>query len=349
MQTNPAQVLAEDVATLVTRAGALWEGLRDARLFITGGTGFYGCWLLESLLHANQVHGLNASAVLLTRDATAFHARHPHLAQASAIHLHEGDIATFDFPEGPFTQVIHAASELSLASPPDPAGLIHTTLTGCRRVMALAAERGAQSVLYTSSGAIYGPMTAGRFHLAEDAALSALPLSPRGAYAEAKRLGEMICVLDGEAHGLQVKIARGFAFHGPYLPLDSHLAAASFLRSALRGEEIVIQGHGQTVRSYLYGADLAQWLWTILLQGTHARPYNLGSDVPVTIQALAEATIAACGSASTLRVLQHLRPGEEPDVYLPDISRARQELGLDVFTSLDEALHRTLRHHTAPR
>lgn len=345
MIKNSRQVLLEDVAAMFEQAGFLWEKLRNSRLFITGGTGFFGCWLLESLLHANRMLSLNVKVVILTRTAAAFRLTHPHLAKDDAVLLHTGDVTSFDFPEGDFTHVIHAASELSLSNQPNPADLVESTIKGCRRVMKLATDRSVTSVLYTSSGAVYGPMTAGRIDLGEDNFLSQLPLSRCGAYGEAKRVGEMVCVLDGEAAGVDVKIARGFAFLGPYLPVDSHLATASFLHSALSGRDIVIRGHGQTVRSFLYGADLAQWLWTILLNGSHARPYNVGSDFPVTIKSLAEYTVAACSSISKVRVLKQLEPGLEPEVYLPDIQRARDELGLEVYTALDKALRRSVLYY----
>jgi nucleoside-diphosphate-sugar epimerase len=189
-------------------------------------------------------------------------------------------------------------------------------------------------------------MTKGRKHLQENAPVSAMPLESQSAYMEAKRLGELICSMECGSHGVTATIARGFAFMGPYLPLDSHLAAPAFLKAALCGKEIVIQGHGQTVRSYLYGADLAIWLFTILLRGEHARPYNLGSDIPITIAQLAESTAKACGSRAGIRILGHLQPDETAEVYLPDINRARTELGLDVFTPFEESLKRAVLYYS---
>lgn len=335
-------MLAADLQVVLARTRHLWEELRGGRIFITGGTGFFGSWLLSSFAYANAELKLGAEAVVLTRDLAAFRRRSPSLANAAGISLHQGDVCSFEFPQGFFTHAVHAASELSVARPKDPLGLIEIALTGSRRVMEFAGERGVRKLLFTSSGAVYGPMVPGRCKIREDDPISAVPLTPAGAYAEAKRLAELTCAIAGSERGVEVKIARGFAFIGPFLPLDSHLAAAGFLKAALTSNKIEVQGHGRTIRSYLYGADLATWLWTILFAGRNERPYNLGSDTPVSIAELAESFAKAGKSPKPVQVLGQLKSDELIDVYLPDLTRARSELGLDVFTPLEEAICRSI-------
>lgn len=339
-------ILEQDLEAVLERTRPLWEELKGGRLFITGGTGFFGRWLLETFAHANGRLHLGSEIVVLTRDPESFRRRAPALTAATGIHLHHGDVASFKWPDGPFTHVIHAASELSVARPKDPIGLVEATLAGTRRVLELARSSGAKKFLFTSSGAVYGPMFPGRGKVSEGDLLSALPLEARGAYAEAKRLAELVTCIFGKEHGIEIKIARGFAFVGPFLPLDSHLAAAGFLRSVLAGEPIRILGHGQTVRSYLYGADLATWLWTILFKGRAEQPYNLGSDVPVTIEELARAVSSARAPGVEVQVLGRLQERETVDVYLPDLTKARSELGVEIFTPLPEAIQRTLLFHS---
>ena len=106
LSDNP---LAEDLDHILTHTRDLWEELRDQRIFITGGTGFFGCWLLESFAWANDKLNLNAEALVLTRNYEAFLKKAPHLATNPAIKFHIGDVKDFVFPEGKFSHLIHSA------------------------------------------------------------------------------------------------------------------------------------------------------------------------------------------------------------------------------------------------
>lgn len=348
LSTNPvtSAALGHDFTKMLSRTKNLWYELKGCRIFITGGTGFIGSWLLHSLLEANKVFSLGASAVLLSRNPKAFMQRYPELRRNQLVSFHQGDISDFPFPKGHFSHVIHAASDLSQGlQQADPVGLVWKTFGGCRRVMQFAALRGVKNILYISSGAVYGPMVTGRGSLPEDAPVSCLPHNPSGAYAEAKRVGELTCALEGKEHGISVKIARGFTFAGPFLPLNSHFAITSFIQSALAGRDILIRSRGKTLRSYLYGSDMAHWLWSILIKGKHARPYNVGSDEPVTIQELAETIVAAYQSKSKIQTLKKSGKAEEMEVYVPDIRRAQKELNLNVFIGFEQAIRRTCEYY----
>lgn len=337
--------LAADLDNVLSRTVGLWEELRGGRLFLTGGTGFFGCWLLESFLWASEKLCLNAETVVLTRNPEAFACKAPHLAFHKAVKLHTGNLDDFTLPEGSFTHVIHAAGDLSKGNSDDAAGLLTRSFCGLQRVLELARQSGAAKVLCTSSGAVYGPAVPGRWKLREDDPPSGIPLETRGAYAEAKRMAELLGTLSAQQHGFEFKIARGFAFLGPYLPLDAHLAAGNFIRDALAGSPIMVRGSGTAVRSYMYPADLAVGLWKVLFRGAHGRPYNLGSDQPVTIAELAHAVARECDPPPPVSVLEQARPEEVVDYYVPDITRARTELGLDLSLGLAEAIRCTLAWH----
>ena len=108
MMINP---LATDLDYIFEKTVPLWEELRDQQIFVTGGTGFFGCWLLESFLWAQEKLNLNAKMVVLTRNIAAFSRKHPHLAVDPSLHFIEGDVRNFVYPSGVFSHVIHAATD----------------------------------------------------------------------------------------------------------------------------------------------------------------------------------------------------------------------------------------------
>jgi dTDP-glucose 4,6-dehydratase len=150
---------------------------------------------------------------------------------------------------------------------------------------------------------------------------------------------------------LECTIARCFAFAGPHLPLDQHFAIGNFIRDAIGNTPIHIKGDGTPLRSFLYMSDLAAWLWTILAKGHADRAYNVGSDEAVSIAQLAQlvaATLRPDGKgSSSLRVQIDgtAQPGAAPATYVPDISRAADELALRPTVSLAEAIRRTAAWH----
>jgi dTDP-glucose 4,6-dehydratase len=343
-----AHPLADDLEHIHLHGSELWESLRKARIFVTGGTGFFGKWLLESLAWINRRRSLGLQAVVLTRRPGAFCAEAPHLGEDNAIELVEGDVRTFAFPGGNFTHVVHAATPVAAQLlPNEPAALLDIIISGTQRVLEFARAARAQRVLLVSSGAVYGRQPAGLHLLDEDYRGAPDACNVQASYGLGKRLAEHLGVLYQDRHTLHVTIARGFAFVGPHLPLDAHFAIGNFLRDGLMGGPIRVAGDGTTCRSYLYAADLAVWLWTILLRGQPCRPYNVGSEQEISIAALAH-KIASCFGCD-VRIASSAEPARTSERYLPSTHRARTELGLQAWTDLDESIDRTvcyLRHRS---
>jgi dTDP-glucose 4,6-dehydratase len=314
--------------------------LAGKRIFFTGGTGFFGCNLLEAYTRAWDHERLGGRVSVLTRDPVAFRGKAPHLAMHPGVEVLEGDLMDCEFGDEKWDFVIHAAREYG-----EPLAFLERSLRATRRVLDLARHWGARRVLFTSSGAVYGPQPPELSHLPEDYAGAPAfdPCHPSSVYGEAKRTSEQLGLAQGERHGYSFLVARCFAFLGPWLPLDGFVAG-NFIGDALAGRPIKVTGDGRPIRSYLHGEDLADWLWTILLLGVHGRPYNVGSEEMVSIASLARRVQELVAPQSEIRIAQE--PGEGlPPRYVPSVQRAMQELGLIPRIGLDEAILRTVRWH----
>ncbi len=199
---------------------------------------------------------------------------------------------------------------------------------GARHVIDFARARHIPTILFTSSGAVYGPQAA---PVAEDA-----PCLPATAYGRGKLAAERM-LLDS---GLDVRIARCFAFTGPYLNRRIHYAIGNFIQNVLNDKPIIVKGDGTPLRSYLYADDLIDWLLAILAHGASGRIYNVGSPEAISIRDLAFAVRAALGGTNEIRILG-TPTGRPPQVYVPDTARIMSELGVRVTTPLADAIRRS--------
>lgn len=346
MTTNFKNPLKNDLNHILKHTETLWEELRNKRIFITGGTGFFGCWFLESFAWANEKLDLNSEILVLTRNFEKFKIKAPHFTENKHIKFHIGDVRNFEFPKGIFDYIIHAATESSTQQNPDDHLLMFDTIVeGTKHTLEFTKSCNAKKFLFISSGAVYGKQPSDIEKISEDYIGAPDQTDPESAYAEGKRAAEMLCTLYSKQFGLQVKIARCFAFVGPYLPLDTHFAIGNFIRDGLKSDPIVIKGDGTTYRSYLYAADLMIWLWTILFNGRSNYPYNVGSEYAVTIKSLAQIVASSFQSKQDLIISSNSVVKKQPERYVPSTKRAQEELGLKQIISLHDSIKKTIDYY----
>lgn len=336
-------LLRQDLDHVLTHAESIWRDLAGARLFITGGTGFFGKWLLESIAHANDSLGCGIKVTILTRNSAAFWAEMPHLRKRTEFCWLNGDVTDFAFPVGDYDFIFHLATFTSAhLEKIAPQEMLTAKFLATQRVLNFARHCKARRVLVASSGAVYGPQPATLESIPEDYEGAPNPLLPSSAYGNGKRMVEQLCAI---APDVDVVIARCFTFLGPHLPLDARYAAGNFLRDAMAGNPIIIESDGSALRSYLHPADLVYWLLGLLHRGQKRRAYNVGSQEVITIRNLANRIAAATNNMSEVRVL--LPPSQQPPQrYVPNTTRVQDELGLLETIALDDAIVRTLRWHS---
>jgi dTDP-glucose 4,6-dehydratase len=268
-----------------------WEELRNQNIFISGGTGWFGKWMVETLLYAKDKLDLNCKIMVLTHSN--------YISTNSNVIFWHGDVNNVEFPRGEFSHIIHLAIE------------------GIGRMFLFAEQCKAKKFLFTSSGAVY-------------------QLNPNE-YAQKKVYDEYWC--RSIAPPPEVKIARCFSFVGPYMPLDKNFAIGTFIGNAINDKKVFIRNANNTPsRSYLYMADLAIWLWTILFKGKSGESYNVGGEREYTIREVGELV----GQFARVPVIYW--PNEHLDSvdYVPYVEHTKEKLGVQEWIPLDEGIKRTL-------
>jgi dTDP-glucose 4,6-dehydratase len=323
---NPLPPLPrEDLESVFHRVGQSWEKVRGKNILLSGASGFFGSWLLETLLFAADRLGLEVKVWALTRDVDRFRARLPHLARDSKVQLVGGGVEKFSFPEEKMAYVIHSIV-------PDP-GMPLPEMEkwfelGTRRLLELAVRERSEGFLLCSTGAVYMPQ--GRPLTEED---PLIPLDAPLSYGRIRRQVEDQCLAVCKNHGLLLKIARGFAFAGPRLPENAGFALVDFLKDAAAGRNIRVKGTGEPVRSYLYAADMAVWLWKILFSRPDFGTFNVGSEEQIRLADLAEKIAGPAGRR--VEILGQSSTGAaQNSVYVPNVKRALEFLGVPVGLSL---------------
>ena len=325
---------ADDLDHILRLAAEELEELRGKKVFITGGTGFFGKWLLGSLLHANATMGLQTQLTVMSRDPIGFLRRTPGLSESENLNFVRGDVATLRVDRLEIDYIIHAAADTTaFTNNADERARARTISLGTQNML-VSAQANRARLLNISSGAVYGAATSKLTGASESDFAETAAVTP---YGKAKREAERLCA----GTSVDYVTARAFAFLGPHLPLDAHFAAGNFLRDAIRGGPIQVRGDGTALRSYLHPADLVVWLLRILIRGERGQAYNVGSDEVVTTAQLAR-LIADAVQPKAEVVIQSVQPQGPQNIYLPNVTRARTELNLDVTIPLQDAIKRTL-------
>ena len=320
------------------------DALKNSSVFLTGGTGFLGKSLLDLFYFFNEEQRSNITIYILTRNEESFTREFPKFANHRNFVFLEGDIKSFVYPSVEFDYIIHAATEADDSKIiHQPSEMFWNISKGTNHILEFCKLKNPKKFLFLSSGAVYGRQPPELEKVSESYAGGPFLNDRKASYAEGKRVGEFLCKFYEKEHGLNFSIARCFAFIGPFLPLSGAYAAGNFIYDVLKGQDIEIRGDGTDIRSYLYTFDLSFWLITILLEKESGKIYNVGSDESISILGIAEKIKFLSGAKSKITVKGVKDPMKLPDRYVPSIDFAKQNLGLNIFTSLDETILQTLK------
>jgi len=311
-----------------------------ANLLVIGGTGFFGKSILDGfqrgLLQAWGIESID----IMARHAKEFKDTHGNLIN-DRVRLHTLDITRCNIlPKAEY--VIHAAASTNAVNYlMQPEKEKRNIQAGTYNYCKLALDHHKNSkIVFCSSGAIYGQQSEGIEFISENSVLAPIETLAENKkdYAAAKRDAENAIVDLGSA-GLHTSIARCFAFVGSFLPRDQHFAIGNFIEDGLKNRPIVVNANRPVLRSYMHADDLVYWLMTICHSASPLCPtYNVGSDQAVTIGELAELV----AKRFTVEVNKADLTQGNIDRYIPSISKAINELGLNISIDLSAAIDKTI-------
>lgn len=313
--------------------------LSGKRIFITGGTGFFGKNLLKFLIEQQ----LNPSCVtILTRNEQKFRQQHPELCSVSWLNFEQADICDLRWNNQEYDYFIHAAT--SVVNQADSATLFDEIVLGTKHALAFAKLAGVKSFINISSGAVYQLNTT--LHgLTENSPLVNQLDNAKNTYALAKISSEHLAYLATQTSALKVTTLRCFCFAGAYLE-PSHFAIGEFVQKALNNEDIVVQAGAGVYRSYLAVTDLAQQIFEVLIVSTvrasNYEVYNLGSDNAISLPDLAHKVVAVLGSKSN--VITPNLAAVNVNYYVPNVNRLDNMLQIQAM-NLAQIIMNTAEHY----
>lgn len=344
MNASQIEMLRDNCSTSFNGVGQSLEQLKNQSILVTGGTGFMGKWIAEAIVYLNTKYNYNISLYLLARNIEAFRIETPHLAKHKFIHLIEHDVRNINELPSDVTYVIHAAATPdSREHATQPLKTIDTIYKGTMAVLeACWRLQDLRKFIYVSSNNIYGHVTSSEKGIAENE-MGYLDSGSIGAsYSESKRLGETICSAYKNQQRLPIVIVRPFTFVGPYQSLEKPWAVNSFMRDALLGGPIRILGNENTVRSYLYGSDMAFWLLKVLAIGKSGTTYNIGGKQAISLKELAKKIAHQFSEKIDIQVKSSKDYNSEPSISIPDLSAIDKDCKVMQAISLDDAIGNTI-------
>lgn len=301
------------------------------RVVVTGGAGFVGSHLCDSLIKSGW------QVVCLDNLSTGRVSNIEHLLPHSDFEFLDGDVSVGLDVAGPVDAIAHLASP---ASPPDylrwPLETLAVGSKGTENGLRLAEAMGARFVL-ASTSEVYGDPVV---HPQDEGYWGNVnPIGPRSVYDEAKRFAEALTMAYARHRGVNAGIVRIFNTYGPRMSADDGRVVTNFITQALRGEPLTIYGNGQQTRSFCYVDDLIRGLLA-MIHSSERGPVNLGNPEELTVSGLADLVLKITGSSSPIEYRP--LPVDDPTRRRPDIHKASEALSWKPEILVVEGICRTV-------
>jgi UDP-glucuronate decarboxylase len=340
--------ITSDLNYILSDSSINWEKFEGKTILISGANGFLPAYMVETLLYANRHRFSKKSKILaLVRNWDKAQERFKDYPDSNDLVFIVQDVSAPLHITESVDFIIHAASQ---ASPKfffsDPVGTINANTLGTNHLLQLAHQKSIESMLFFSTGEVYGDIFEKSSLVSEQDYGRLDPLYVRNSYGESKRLGETLCVAYHHQHGVPVKIVRPSHTYGPGFSFDDGRAFTSFVASVVNDQNIYLKSKGEACRSFIYLADAVKGYFTVLLNGENAQAYNVGNSYELSILDLAKVIIKASGKTHLTvefdtEALANMTPSSQSTHGMLCINKLKK-LGWQPLIQEEEGFKRTI-------
>jgi len=304
--------------------------MSNKRILVTGGAGFIGSHLCETLLEqGNEVICLD----------NFFSGRKENIN-----HLRNNlrfEIIRHDVTEPILLEVDQIYNFACPASPGfyqyNPVKTVKTSILGALNMLGLA-KRVKARILQASTSEVYGDP---KVHpQKEDYWGHVNCIGVRSCYDEGKRVAETLMYDYRKQNNVDTKIIRIFNTYGDRMLPNDGRVVSNFIVQALQGHDITVYGDGAQTRSFCFVDDLVAGIIKMMNKDDFTGPVNLGNPGEFTILELAEKVIKLTNSNS--KIINKPLPQDDPMQRKPDISLAKEKLDWEPKINLEDGLKRTI-------
>jgi len=344
---NVAQKIVEaDVAEVLSKQNAKLDALRGKNIFISGGTGFLGIWLIEMIYELNSKYNFNLRVTIFSRNAKNFPNNHIKFKNLNYITYINGDVRYLSEIPKNTEYIIHAASLSDRRIAASTPNTVAETI-GLGTMQILKASNLLENLnkfVLLSSSLIYGKQAWELESIEEDYAGNISCDQVGNVYAESKRFSEILAQAYLNEFKLPIVVLRPFAFIGPHLSLQLPWAGTDFIRDSLLGGPIRIMGDGTTVRSFMYASDYAFWVLASLANGSPRKKYNVGN--PEAIKLIDFAELIVNQFEPNITILTNVgQQNQSKSRLVPNVNNAMKDLDVSITVPLIKAIERTINWH----
>ncbi|MDP6172754.1 MAG: NAD-dependent epimerase/dehydratase family protein [Rhodospirillales bacterium] len=335
--------LDSDIAEIAGRLGEKADILAGKTVLLTGARGFLGRYFTRVFAHLNE-HRLDkpCSVIALDNLITSGEAGKA-IPDLSHFEFLRHDVIEPFVPEGKVDFVVHAAG---IASPfhyrAHPIETLEVAIWGTRNMLDVARRDNAGFTFFSSSE-IYGDPDLRHVPSPESYRGNVASQGPRACYDESKRVGETLCYIYHEYHGVHTNIIRPFNVFGPGMQKTDYRVLPNFAAHLQDGEALNVYGSGTQTRTFCYITDAMVGFLLSVLSGVPGETYNIGNPKPeISMLDLVERVAGVVGREVPHNVIEHpdSYPADEPNRRCPDIRKAELQLDYIPQVELDDGLSR---------